>query len=149
METIKCLTFRHQAKKKLKNKSNKIRKINSKIHKNQKNKKKFKPKNLKQTSRKTSKKTETKIWTLFLKKQSGTPPPSSELSGQRDLSLCHHGNIHHSVVELICGTSTNVWKNGSCRCIATTRLPHNRDTDSEEPPPCSALSGWLVLGVAT
>ena len=32
--------------------------------------------------------------------QSGAPPPSSELSGWRDLSLCHHGNIHHSVVEL-------------------------------------------------
>ena len=38
---------------------------------------------------------------------------------------------------------------GTCRCIATARLPHDRDTDSAEPPTSSELTGWLVLGVAT
>ena len=34
---------------------------------------------------------------------------------------------------------------GICRCITTG----DPDTDSEEPPLSSALSGWLVLGVAS
>ena len=90
-------------------------------------------------------KTETKIWASSLKKQSGALPPPPELSGPRDLSLCHHGNIHHSVVELdLWHRHTTFWIIGSSRCIATARLPHDRVTDSKEPPSCSVLSGWLA-----
>ena len=79
--------------------------------KNKKSKKKPKnqtKKNENQVPKKTSKKQAEKtsknrnknLDIIFLKKQSGAPPPSSALSGQRDLSLCHHWNIHQSVVEL-------------------------------------------------
>ena len=138
---------RRQRKKKSK-KHPKIKRIKKKEKKKQAKKKipkikkkkirKIKPKKPQTRSRKTLKKQKQKSGHCCLKKQSGALPTSSELSGPKDLTLIW-----------ICGTSTT-WKIGSCRCcIATARLPHDRDTDSEEPPPCSVLSGWLVLGVAT
>ena len=42
----------------------------------------------------------------------------------------------HRIVELCC-------------CVATARLPFDRNSDSDEPPPSSDLSGRLVLGVAS
>ena len=120
-----------------KSKESKKKKQAKKNPENQKIRK-IKPKKPQTRSRKLKKKQKQKSGHCFLKKQSGALPTSSELSGPKDLTLIW-----------ICGTSTT-WKIGSCRCcIATARLPHDRDTDSEEPPPCSVLSGWLVLGVAT
>ena len=36
-----------------------------------------------------------------------------------------------------------------CRCITTSTFPLDQDDDSEEHPPSSCVSGWLVLGVAS
>ena len=90
-------------------------------------------KNFKEASRKTSKNRNKNLDIIFLKKQSGAPPPSSALSGQRDLSSCHHWNIHQSVVEL------DLWHLHCSSSLTIKNLldtpAQDSNTENKTPPP--------------